>query len=144
MTPAPTGNTATVAADSYLTLHYRLADLDGTQLGRVAGRGLAARRGVLWAGGDATVEDGVDRAPVLQLGQAACPDIPGDVARHVLGRNAKVAAAHPVRHMVRRMVAGDKPASGPMFSVDLEGHAVLSGAHPSLTVVLRARPAMSN
>ena len=31
MTPASKGNTATVAADSYLTLHYRLAGLDGTE-----------------------------------------------------------------------------------------------------------------
>ncbi len=42
--------------------------------------------------------------------------VPGDVAGHVFGRDAKIATVHPFGHAIRGVIAGDKPAAGAVFS----------------------------
>ena len=66
-----------------------------------------------------------DRGRVQPLGQpfrqTRRAHVIGDVASHVGGRDAQGAAADPVGHAVRGVIAGDQPPRGAVLTQDAEG-----------------------
>ena len=54
-----------------------------------------------------------------RLCRPSCPNIIGNMARHIFGRYAQIAPRHPIGHMVAGMIAGDQEPPRPRGPLNL-------------------------